>query len=105
MTCNSDNIFYFSEFLLYIGFNDVHRCGSAASIKQYGEFCEKFGDGVSGQGVIPDWKPVFFKPEEVVVPPFLPDTPATRADLAAQYTSTTRMDAGNSPQIRQRYVT
>ena len=80
--------------MLYIGFCDCHRCGGATKKELYGEFCEKFGDGVSGQGVIPDWKPVFYKPEEVAVPPFLPDTPATRAEIAAQYTGYSRLDAG-----------
>ena len=64
--------------------------------KLWGEFCEKFGDGISGQGVIPDWEPVFYKPKDVIVPPYLPDTPATRADLAAMYTSYSRLDAGGS---------
>ena len=80
--------------MLYIGFNDNHRCGGVKAKTKWGEFCEKFGDGVSGQGVIPDWKPVFYKPEDVIVPPYLPDTPATRADIAAMYTSYSRLDAG-----------
>ena len=45
-------------------------------------------------GVIPDWTPVWYTPDEVIVPPYLPDTPATRKDIAAQYTSISRMDAG-----------
>lgn len=28
------------------------------------------------------------------VPPFVPDTPAARADLAAQYTTVSRLDQG-----------
>ena len=80
--------------MLYIGFHDTHRCDGAPKQKKYGEFCEKFGDGVSGQGVIPDWKPVFYKPEDVMVPPYLPDTPSTRADIAAMYTGYSRLDQG-----------
>ncbi|XP_038064286.1 N-sulphoglucosamine sulphohydrolase-like isoform X2 [Patiria miniata] len=76
-------------FMLYVGFNDPHRCGG-----KLGLFCDKWGTGAPGMGVIPDWHPLFYKPEEVVVPPYLPDTPATRMDIAAQYTSISRMDQG-----------
>ena len=38
--------------------------------------------------------PVHYKPEEVVVPPFLPDTPACRAELAQYYESISRVDSG-----------
>ncbi|KAH9499565.1 hypothetical protein Btru_074148 [Bulinus truncatus] len=45
-------------------------------------------------GVIPDWTPTVYSPEEVVVPYFVPDTPAARQDIAAQYTTIGRMDQG-----------
>ena len=54
----------------------------------------KWGDGKPGHGLIPDWKPIEYKPADVIVPYFLPDTPATRGDLAAMYTSFNRMDQG-----------
>ncbi|NXR38787.1 SPHM sulfohydrolase, partial [Zosterops hypoxanthus] len=79
-------------FFLYVAFHDPHRCGH--SQPQYGTFCEKFGNGERGMGWIPDWTPRIFQPEEVQVPPFVPDTPAARADLAAQYTTINRMDQG-----------
>ncbi|XP_074464267.1 N-sulfoglucosamine sulfohydrolase isoform X2 [Larus michahellis] len=79
-------------FFLYVAFHDPHRCGH--SQPQYGAFCEKFGNGESGMGWIPDWKPQLYRPEQVQVPPFVPDTPAARADLAAQYTTIGRMDQG-----------
>ncbi|XP_051653346.1 N-sulphoglucosamine sulphohydrolase isoform X4 [Manacus candei] len=79
-------------FFLYVAFHDPHRCGH--SQPQYGAFCEKFGNGESGMGWIPDWKPQIYHPEQVQVPPFVPDTPAARADLAAQYTTIGRMDQG-----------
>ena len=44
--------------------------------------------------MIPDWTPVEYKPEEVEVPPYLPDTLATRMDIAAQYRAVSRMDQG-----------
>lgn len=77
-------------FFLYIGFNDCHRCPDS----KYGDFCEKFGSGKPGFGVIPDWKPAYYDPKDVIVPPFLPDTPATRGDISNQYTSMSRLDAG-----------
>ncbi|XP_071075529.1 N-sulphoglucosamine sulphohydrolase isoform X5 [Desmodus rotundus] len=79
-------------FFLYVAFHDPHRCGH--SQPQYGAFCEKFGNGESGMGRIPDWTPQVYAPEDVQVPYFVPDTPAARADLAAQYTTIGRMDQG-----------
>ncbi|XP_078510201.1 N-sulfoglucosamine sulfohydrolase [Lissotriton helveticus] len=79
-------------FFLYVAFHDPHRCGH--SQPQYGQFCEKFGNGESGMGWIPDWKPQYYKPEQVQVPYFIQDTPAARADLAAQYTTISRIDQG-----------
>ncbi|KAF7688334.1 N-sulphoglucosamine sulphohydrolase isoform X1 [Silurus meridionalis] len=79
-------------FFLYVAFHDPHRCGH--SQPQYGSFCEKFGNGESGMGRIPDWKPQHYTPEQVKVPYFVPDTPAARADLAAQYTTVSRLDQG-----------
>uniref|UniRef100_A0AAQ5ZI49 Sulfatase N-terminal domain-containing protein n=1 Tax=Amphiprion ocellaris TaxID=80972 RepID=A0AAQ5ZI49_AMPOC len=79
-------------FFLYVAFHDTHRCGH--SQPQYGAFCEKFGNGDMGMGRIPDWTPEYYTPEQVKVPPFVPDTPAARADLAAQYTTVSRLDQG-----------
>ena len=45
-------------------------------------------------GVIPDWKPLHYSPEEVIVPYFVPDTPAARKEIANQYTGISRMDQG-----------
>ncbi|GFR74071.1 N-sulphoglucosamine sulphohydrolase-like [Elysia marginata] len=80
------------NFFLYIGFHDPHRCGSTNP--QYGQFCEKFGNGEPGMGVIPDWKPVHYSPDEIVVPYHVQDTPKARSDIAAQYTTIGRMDQG-----------
>ncbi|KAL4235964.1 hypothetical protein ACF0H5_004352 [Mactra antiquata] len=79
-------------FLLYIGIHDIHRCGYNGKL---GDFCENFGDGMTpGTGVIKDWKPEVYKPEDVEVPYFLPDTPATRSDLANMYKTYSRFDQG-----------
>ena len=45
-------------------------------------------------GVIPDWTPLHYTPEEVTVPFFIQDTPAARKEIANQYTSISRMDQG-----------
>uniref|UniRef100_G3TQ41 N-sulfoglucosamine sulfohydrolase n=1 Tax=Loxodonta africana TaxID=9785 RepID=G3TQ41_LOXAF len=82
----------YRPFFLYVAFHDPHRCGH--SQPQYGAFCEKFGNGESGMGRIPDWTPQTYDPQDVQVPYFIPDTPAARADLAAQYTTIGRMDQG-----------
>ena len=39
-------------------------------------------------------EPVHYDPADVIVPPFLPDTPACRAELAQYYESISRVDAG-----------
>jgi len=45
-------------------------------------------------GLIPDWTPVMYKPEDIEVPYFVQDTPAARMDIAAQYTTISRLDQG-----------
>lgn len=45
-------------------------------------------------GLIPDWKPTLYSPDEVIVPYFVQDTPAARQDIAAQYTTISRLDQG-----------
>lgn len=52
-------------FFLYVAFHDPHRCGH--SQPQYGMFCEKFGNGESGMGRIPDWEPKYYSPDQVKV--------------------------------------
>lgn len=79
-------------FFLYVGFHDPHRCGHTHP--EYGQFCEKFGDGGAGMGHIPDWHPVRYDPAHVVVPYFVQNTSAAREDLAAQYTTLSRLDQG-----------
>lgn len=79
---------------MYIGIHDIHRCTPYINGK-LGNFCDKFGDGMTpGTGYIKDWKPIVYRPEDVEVPYFLPDTPATREDLAAMYKTYSRFDQG-----------
>ena len=79
-------------FFLYIGFHDPHRCGGFDPA--FGQFCEKWGDGKSGFGDIPDWNPVEYDPSEIDIPYFLPDTNTTRVELANFYKTISRLDQG-----------
>ena len=80
------------DFFLYMAFHDPHRCGHTNP--EFGNFCERFGNGEPGMGKIPDWQPYYYKPEEVIVPYFVQDTPAAREDIANQYTTLSRLDQG-----------
>lgn len=62
-------------FYLHIGFSDPHR---------------DFGNQHDYPGV----EEVRYLPDEVVVPDFLPDHPAVRAELADYYQATSRLDTG-----------
>jgi N-sulfoglucosamine sulfohydrolase len=77
-------------FFLYYAPNDPHRGARAnwAPLKP-----NSFGNeppGKEPEGVMP----VHYKPSEVIVPPFLPDTPICRAELAQYYESISRIDQG-----------
>ena len=49
--------------------------------------------GFGNEKTQPDITPVTYAPAEVIVPPFLPDLPAVRQDLAAYYEAVSRFDA------------
>src|SRR6476659_7553308 len=77
-------------FFLYYAPNDPHRGAPAkwAPLKP-----NSFGNERPGQepkGVVP----VHYDPADVIVPPFLPDTPVSRAELAQYYESISRIDQG-----------
>jgi N-sulfoglucosamine sulfohydrolase len=77
-------------FFLYYAPNDPHRGARAnwAPLKP-----NSFGNERPGQepkGVVP----VHYKAADVIVPPFLPDTPTCRAELAQYYESISRIDSG-----------
>ena len=80
------------DFFLYVAFHDPHRCGHTNP--EFGDFCEKFGNGEPGMGSIPDWNPSYYKPHQVRVPFHVPDTAAAREDIAKQYTTISRLDQG-----------
>ncbi|XP_078043423.1 N-sulfoglucosamine sulfohydrolase [Augochlora pura] len=79
-------------FFLYVAFHDPHRCGH--SHPEYGNFCEKFGNGDVDMGNIPDWNPIYYQWDQVKVPYFVQNTEAARRDIAAQYTTISRLDQG-----------
>jgi len=70
---NADRPFY-----LHVGFADPHRAGRG------------FANDKEWRGVTE----VPYKPEDVVVPGFLPDIPEVRADLADYYQAVSRFDHG-----------
>jgi N-sulfoglucosamine sulfohydrolase len=78
-------------FFLYFCAADPHRGGGVAD--EIAEWPDRFGNRPLGQSY-PGVKPVHYDPAEVIVPPFLPDTPACRAELAQYYESISRADAG-----------
>ncbi|XP_057667769.1 N-sulphoglucosamine sulphohydrolase [Diorhabda carinulata] len=79
-------------FFLYIAFHDPHRCGHTNP--EYGEFCQRFGNGEPGMGYIPDWQPIIYQPDELELPYFIPNTWEARKDVANQYTTISRLDQG-----------
>ena len=80
-------------FFLYFGTSDPHRGGGQDqdSTRKFKPdlFGNKPRDG-SHDGV----KEVIYDPANVIVPPFLPDTPDTREELAQYYQSCARIDQG-----------
>jgi N-sulfoglucosamine sulfohydrolase len=69
-----------TEFCLVMGYTDPHRAGKGKSFAN-----EKKHPGI---------KERVFDPKDVTVPPFLPDRPDVRADLAEYYQSVHRLDQG-----------
>ena len=68
------------EFCLVMGYTDPHRAGK--------------GKNYANQPKHPGIEETKFDPKEVTVPPFLPDSPDVRADLAEYYQSVNRLDQG-----------
>lgn len=80
-------------FFLYFGTSDPHRGGGVDKTSERDLKPDLFGNKPnrgSHEGV----DEVFFDPADVVIPPFLPDTPETREELAQYYQSCARIDQG-----------
>ncbi len=80
-------------FFLYFGTSDPHRGGGNDKTSQREFKPNLFGNKPNHQSY-PGVDEVFFDPADVVVPPFLPDTPDTREELAQYYQSCARVDQG-----------
>ncbi|MEM9894753.1 MAG: sulfatase [Bacteroidota bacterium] len=76
-------------FFLYFCTGDPHR-GAPFKPKNWNE-PNNFGNRKEGYDGV---KEITYSPEEVVVPPFIPDNPETRAELAQYYQSVSRVDTG-----------
>lgn len=75
-------------FFLYFATADPHRGGGTVADDPYKP--DRFGNGPKYEGV----KEVRYDPDKLTVPPFLPNTPACRAELAQYYQSVSRVDQG-----------
>jgi N-sulfoglucosamine sulfohydrolase len=77
-------------FFLYFCTQDPHRGGRTNELPHRPD---RFGNKRRGEGY-PGVEAVHYDPADVTVPPFLPDTPTCRAELAQYYESVSRADAG-----------
>jgi N-sulfoglucosamine sulfohydrolase len=78
-------------FFLYFCVSDPHRGGGTAN--ELPQRPDRFGNPAPGKSH-PGITEVVYDPADVVVPGFLPDTPACRAELAQYYQSISRIDQG-----------
>ena len=78
-------------FFLYFATSDPHRGGGAANELPFQP--NRFGNKPNGASY-PGIKEVIYDPKDVIVPPFLPDTPTCRAEIAQYYQSISRIDQG-----------
>lgn len=76
-------------FFLYFCPADPHRSGETVASDP--QRPNAFGNKPNGY---PQVKTETYSPEEVIVPRFLPDSPASRAELAQYYQSVSRIDQG-----------
>lgn len=82
-------------FFLYFAADDPHRANivlpnGRPSFDTY-PAPNSFGNRAAGY---PKITPVIYRPDDVLVPSFLPDTPACRAELAEYYQAVSRLDHG-----------
>lgn len=89
LTENSDE----RPFFLYFATADPHRGGGVDTTSPLALKPNLFGNRPN-HGSHPGVEEVLFDPADVIVPPFLPDTPETRSELAQYYQSCSRIDQG-----------
>lgn len=80
-------------FFLYYATSDPHRSGDVDKTSPLAFKPNLFGNPAAGESR-PGVTEVVFDPAKVPVPPFLPDTPEARAELAHYYQSCARVDQG-----------
>ncbi len=80
-------------FFLYFAVADPHRGGQDDETSKLQFKPNLFGNKPMRRSY-PKVHETFFEPEDVIVPPFLSDTPETRAELAQYYQSCSRVDQG-----------
>ncbi len=81
-------------FFLYMATSDPHRGGELDASRPFPDLVvrpDAFGNRKQGYDHI---TPVVYDPAKVVVPGWLPDTPATRAEIAEYYQAISRIDQG-----------
>lgn len=79
-------------FFLYYCPSDPHRGGGFANELEHKP--DRFGNKATGSPDFPGITTVPFKPVQMTVPSFLPDTPQCRAELAQYYQAVNRVDQG-----------
>lgn len=82
-------------FFLYYATDDPHRSNAFTpdGLPTFDTYPEPNDFGNRDEGY-PGIHPVTYDPQKVIVPPFLPDTPACRAEIAEYYQSVSRLDEG-----------
>ncbi len=80
-------------FFLYFATSDPHRGGGKDDRFPGKHKPDLFGNKPNGESH-PGVDEVIFDPKDVIVPPFLPDTPESRSELAHYYQSCSRIDQG-----------
>ncbi|MFN3190851.1 MAG: sulfatase [Aureliella sp.] len=80
-------------FFLYFATSDPHRGGGKDKTSKLELKADLFGNKPN-RGTHEGVEEVFFDPADVVIPPFLPDTPEAREELAQYYQSCSRIDSG-----------
>lgn len=80
-------------FFLYFGTSDPHRGGGTDKTSQRELKPNLFGN-LPNKKAFPGVDEVFYDPDTLPIPSFLPDTPDTREELAQYYQSCSRVDQG-----------
>lgn len=80
-------------FFLYFATTDPHR-GGGDDESWDGKFKPNLFGNKPNRGSFPGVDEKFYGPDDVIIPPFLPDTRESRSELAQYYQSTARIDQG-----------